>query len=262
MKQAHKQPRRRYGQHFLHDKHVIRKIINAIEPRSGGPIIEIGPGRGALTRPLLAQTQRLHVVEIDRQLADRLKQDQQFADKLTVHQADALAFDFTSLHKEKIKIVGNLPYQISTPLLFHLLRQLAVIEEMVFMLQRELVERICAQPNCKDYGRLTVMLQSRCRAAKLFTIAPNAFTPPPKVDSALLRLIPDHPTAAEISHPVLFEEIVKSAFTHRRKTLRNALGKLVNASHFEQASIAPGARAENLSVQDFITLANTVHSHK
>ena len=258
MKAADNRPRKRFGQHFLHDKNIIDKIIQAIHPQPDTPIVEIGPGRGALTLPLLEQTQTLHVVEIDKDLAYLLRQVQHCTAQLKVHQADALAFDFTTLHREKIQIIGNLPYQISSPLLFHLLEQKAAIKEMIFMLQKELVERICAGPDCRDYGRLSVMLQSQCRVTKLFSVAAQAFTPAPKVDSAMLRLVPNDARAKAIGKPRLFAEIVKRAFNYRRKTLRNALRGLVDEAHFEQAGIAPGARAEKLSVQDFILLTNTV----
>ena len=262
LKDIQNKPRKRYGQHFLHDKNIIQKIINAVAPTIDTPIIEIGPGRGALTFPLLDHVLKLDVVEVDRDLSNNLIGQQQFADKLIVHQADALSFDFTTLYQEKIKVVGNLPYNISTPLLFHLLGQSQSIKEMVFMLQKDVVERICAEPNSKEYGRLSVMLQSRCEVTKLFTVSPNAFTPPPKVDSAIIRLIPDSSKAKDLNDPELFEQIVKAAFNYRRKTLRNALKTLVNGAQFEKTGIASTSRAEDLSVEDFILLANTVHNHK
>lgn len=251
--------RKRFGQHFLHDAGVIRRIVDAIEPRTGAPLVEIGPGRGALTRALLGAAQGLSVIEVDRDLAAHLAQEFGASGNLKVYQADALDFDFHTFGTP-VRVVGNLPYNISTPLLFHLLDQTDCIEQMVFMLQKEVVDRICAAPGGKDYGRLSVMVQARCDVMRLFTVGAGAFQPPPRVESALVRLIPRPAFTASIRDSALFAELVRSAFQQRRKMLRNALRASVDdpGALLEQQCLDGAVRAETLTVAQFISLANAV----
>jgi len=259
---SHK-PRKRFGQHFLHDQHIIQRIITAIAPDEPTPIVEIGPGLGALTMPLLHATHSLDVIEIDRDLARRLADDCSEAGALQIHTIDVLKFDFCGLGKGKIKVVGNLPYNISTPLLFHLLDQIHCIEAMIFMMQKEVVDRICAGPDCRDYGRLSVMVQSQCMVRKLFNVAPGAFTPPPQVAGSIIRLAPKPDTSPDIHDLEIFSEVVKQAFSQRRKTIRNSLKNIIPENNFLALGIDPSLRAENLSVDDYIKLANFLHhTHK
>ncbi len=251
--------RKRFGQHFLHDPAVIRRIAAAIGPVPGARLVEIGPGRGALTRVLLEQVPALTVIEVDRDLAAALRAEFGPSGRLTVHEADALEFDFRSLGRE-LCVVGNLPYNISTPLLFHLLDQADCIARMVFMLQKEVVDRICAAPDGPDYGRLTVMVQARCEAIPLFTVGPGAFRPPPRVDSAVLRLVPLPAATVAVQDPARFERLVRSAFQQRRKMLRNGLRPLVADVDglLARVGIDGSARPETLSVAQFIALANAL----
>jgi len=238
-------PRKRFGQHFLHDPGVVRRIVAAIAPAADDFIVEIGPGEGVLTRPLAARAGRLEAVEIDRDLAAALA-----AEGIKVHVADALEFDFGRL-APGARIVGNLPYNISTPLLFHLARYAERLRDLHFMLQREVVERMVAQPSTPAYGRLSVMLQARFRMQKLFRVAAGAFRPPPRVESAVVRLVPlAEPLDREAPR---FAEVVRRAFSARRKTLRNALG--LPAAEFEALGIDPRLRPENLSPADYVRIA-------
>jgi 16S rRNA (adenine1518-N6/adenine1519-N6)-dimethyltransferase len=238
-------PRKRFGQHFLHDPGVVRRILEAIAPGPGDCIVEIGPGEGVLTRPLAARAGRFEAIEIDRDLAAALA-----AEGLRVHVADALAFDFGAL-PQGVRVVGNLPYNISTPLLFHLARHAARLRDLHFMLQREVVERMVARPSTREYGRLSVMLQTRFRMEKLFRVAAGAFRPPPKVESAVVRLQPlGAPPDCDARR---LEDIVRRAFSARRKTLRNALP--LGAGDFAALGIDPGLRPENLSPQDYVRIA-------
>lgn len=255
-------PRKRFGQHFLHDPAVIDRIIDAIAPGEEIPVVEIGPGRGALTLPLLRQSGELDVVEIDRDLASLLAQKCRGLGELRIHVDDALQFDFHGLRHGTIKLTGNLPYNISTPLLFHLLTQVDCIRDMIFMMQKEIVDRICALPGTRDYGRLSVMIQSRCRTEKIMNVGPGAFTPPPRVSSSLLRLTPDARFESAIIDPRLFADIVRHAFNQRRKTLRNALGNFLNAADFAQLGVDPAVRAETLKVGDYIEMANYLATGK
>ncbi|OBS10145.1 16S rRNA (adenine(1518)-N(6)/adenine(1519)-N(6))-dimethyltransferase RsmA [Acidihalobacter prosperus] len=252
-------PRKRFGQHFLHDHQVIERIAAAIAPRAEDALIEIGPGEGALTAALLARIDRLDAVELDRDLVPRLRT--RFGGRLDVHEADALRFDFAALAPAQgLRIVGNLPYNISTPLIFHLLEAAPHIRDMTFLLQREVVQRLAATPGSKPYGRLSVMVQYRCRAESLFEVGPGAFTPPPKVDSALVRLTPWPAPPHPAQDPRLFARLVEQAFSQRRKTLGRALRGQVEAEDFAQAGIDPVRRAETLSVAEFVALANTART--
>jgi 16S rRNA (adenine1518-N6/adenine1519-N6)-dimethyltransferase len=248
------QPRKRFGQHFLHDPRVLARLVDSLGVSRKDFIVEIGPGQGALTRPLLEKVDALQVIEIDRDLAARLETD--FPDKnLTVHCADALEFDFAQF-PAGMRIVGNLPYNISTPLLFHLARFAGLVRDMHFMLQLEVVERMVAAPSTPEYGRLSVMLQTRFRMNKLFNVAPGAFRPPPKVDSAVVRLVPiaEKPACDE----ALLEKIVRQAFSARRKTLRNALP--LAPEDFEALRLDPKLRPENLSPADYVRIAGRASS--
>lgn len=247
-------PRKRFGQNFLHHPQVIQQIIAAIAPREEDFIVEIGPGQGALTQPLLAQAKRLVAIEFDRDLVQYL--NTQNWGELTIYQADVLKFDFAELNQPVLRIVGNLPYNISTPLLFYVLQYAEMVQDMVFMLQKEVVDRIVAKPNCADYGRLSVMLQYHCHAEKLFDVSPAAFNPPPKVDSSIVHLIPHTEPPVKVNNKALFEKLVSQAFTQRRKTLRNNLKPLLSAEQIEQIGINPQARAETLSLEEFAALSN------
>jgi len=250
------QARKRFGQNFLVSPGVIRKIIEAVGPRSGDCVVEIGPGLGALTEPLLAVLDHLHVVEIDRDLIARLRQ--RFpADRLTIHEGDALAFDFATLGHD-LRVVGNLPYNISTPLLFHLADAAAAVRDMHFMLQKEVVDRMVAAPGGGDYGRLSVMLQYRFEMERLFLVPPGAFNPAPQVDSAIVRLVPKSADQLTVREPALFAALVATAFGQRRKMLRNNLRTLADEAALAAVGIAPTARAEELAVDDYIRLANSL----
>jgi 16S rRNA (adenine1518-N6/adenine1519-N6)-dimethyltransferase len=251
------QPRKRFGQHFLHDPGVIRRIVAAIGPQPGDRLVEIGPGAGAITFELLRAVGRLDAVELDRDLVEPLRERSRGIGELVVHGADALRFDFCALATggAKVRLVGNLPYNISTPLLFHLLDQSHCIRDMHFMLQKEVVERMAAGPGGKDYGRLSVMLQARCTVIPLFAIGPGAFRPPPKVDSAIVRLVP-LAQPPDIADQAVFARLVAAAFAQRRKTLRNGLKGLLSAEAIAGLGIDPGARAEQLALDDFVRLAN------
>jgi 16S rRNA (adenine1518-N6/adenine1519-N6)-dimethyltransferase len=242
------------GQHFLVDGHYIARIVAAIQPQAGDTMIEIGPGPGALTRPLLERLGHLHVVELDRDMVARLRAEFP-PERLTIHQADALAFDFGQFGPS-LRVVGNLPYNISSPLLFHLADQVEHLKDLCFMLQKEVVDRMAAAPDTPDYGRLSVMLQARFQVEKRFVVPPGAFRPPPKVDSAIVRLVPLAPEAVPYRDARIFAEVVSRAFGQRRKTLRNTLKDLVDADLFEELGIDPVRRGETLSVAEFAGLAN------
>jgi 16S rRNA (adenine1518-N6/adenine1519-N6)-dimethyltransferase len=246
--------RKRFGQHFLIDPATITGIITAIHPERGNLMVEIGPGLGALTRPLLQSLDHLHVVEIDRNIVERLQQ--QFAgNKLTIHPGDALEFDFASLGRN-LRMIGNLPYNISTPLLFHLSRFADSIRDMHFMLQKEVVERMTATPSTSAYGRLSVMLQCRFEMEQLFVVPPESFNPVPRVESAVVRLIPLRPPVITPEREKLFADIVSAGFSQRRKTLRNTLRHYLDPEDYGAIGIDPGLRAENLSVAKFKDIAD------
>ncbi len=241
--------RKRFGQHFLHDPGVLKRIVEAVAPETGDVVVEIGPGEGALTGPLLERIEHLTAIEIDRDLAANLARD--FSSrKLSIVTADVLDFDFSAL-SPGLRIVGNLPYNISTPILFHLARYADRVRDMHFMLQKEVVERMVARHSTPDYGRLSVMLQTRFRMQKLFNVAPGAFRPPPKVDSAIVRLVPLQ-EKMQCDEAVL-EKIVRDAFSARRKTLRNALP--LEARDYAELGIDPKLRPENLSPPDYVRIA-------
>ena len=254
------QPRKRFGQHFLHDAHIIERILTALRPLPGQSWVEIGPGLGALTRPLLKAVTELDVVELDRDLLEPLQARCLGLGTLRIHQADALAFDFSRLPGtgRRLRIAGNLPYNISTPLLFHLLTQAAHIHDLHFMLQREVVERMAARPGEAAYGRLSVMLQYRCRVESLFTVGPGAFQPPPKVWSAMVRLVPRETAVVAVDDEQQFAELVQRAFAQRRKTLRNSLRGLLEAEQIKAVGVDPVARPETLDLAAFAALSNAV----
>ncbi|MEJ2462238.1 MAG: 16S rRNA (adenine(1518)-N(6)/adenine(1519)-N(6))-dimethyltransferase RsmA [Candidatus Thiodiazotropha sp.] len=255
-------PRKRFGQNFLHDPGIINRIVQAIAPQPGDNLVEIGPGQGAITTELLPLVGRMHAIELDRDLVGPLAQRCGSLGDLTIHSTDALKFDFTTLAEpdRPLRVVGNLPYNISTPLLFHLLDQATHIKDMHFMLQKEVVERMAAAPGSKSYGRLTVMLQARARVTSLFHIGPGAFNPPPKVDSAFVRLQPWETPPYRIDDWEVFGRVVAQAFSQRRKTLRNSLRQLLDEATIIAAGLDPGGRPEQLSVADFATLSNLVAS--
>ncbi len=247
-------PRKRFGQNFLVSQGIIRSIVDAISPKQGDLVVEIGPGLGALTEPLLACLGHLHVVEIDRDLIARLRKTHA-PDKVAIHEGDALEFDFGSLGSD-LRIVGNLPYNISTPLLFHLASFAPKVSDMHFMLQKEVVERMVAEPGTADFGRLSVMLQYRFDMESLFIVPPDSFNPPPKVDSAIVRLTPRPVAELTARDEARFAKIVTAAFSQRRKMLRNTLRDHFDEDRLVALGIKPTARAEELSVGDYISLAN------
>jgi 16S rRNA (adenine1518-N6/adenine1519-N6)-dimethyltransferase len=252
------QARKRFGQHFLVDRSAIARIVQAIAPAAGDRIVEIGPGQGALTEPLLQRVESMDAVEIDRDLASALAA--RFpGERLRVHLADALQFDFCSLG-EGLRVVGNLPYNISSPLMFRLAQQIACVRDCYFMLQLEVVDRMAATPGSKTYGRLSVMLQYRFLVEKLFRVPAGAFRPVPKVESAVVRLIPKPSGEPHARDESLFNALVAGAFSHRRKTLRNALLDWLAPEQIARAGIDPGARPETLSVEQFVRLADVAAS--
>ena len=250
--------RKRFGQNFLHDAGVIHRILRAIHAKAGQHLLEIGPGQGALTEGLIGSGAKLDVIELDQDLVPLLKLRFGINPQFTLHQGDALKFDFASIGSpsDKLRVVGNLPYNISTPLIFHLLDHAGVIEDMHFMLQKEVVERLAAEPGGGDWGRLSIMVQYHCRVEHLFNVGPGAFNPPPKVDSAIVRLVP-HET---LPHPAkdhrLLERVVREAFNQRRKTLRNTLKQLLPADAIEAASVDGSLRPEQLDLAAFVRLAD------
>lgn len=243
------------GQHFLHQQSVIDAILRRFDPQPDDIVVEIGPGRGALTGGIAPRVSALHVVELDRRLAGLLEDRTGDIPNLVVHRQDALLFDYGALGS-RIRVIGNLPYNISTPLLFRLLDQGRCIRDMTLMLQREIVDRMLARPGSKTYGRLSVMIQQRCRGELVLKVAPGAFTPPPRVNSAVVELVPEAPPPNPVDDPRWFSELVKKAFAQRRKTLRNALKGLVDDDELKQCGIAPDSRAEQISVAQFTLLSN------
>jgi len=254
-------PKKNLGQHFLHDRSVIENIVLAVNPQPGDRLVEIGPGQGAITFPLLKKHGALTVVEFDRDLITPLSEAAHGIGELTIIHKDVLKVDFGKLAGEgQIRLVGNLPYNISTPILFHVLEHAASVRDMHFMLQKEVVDRMAAGPGSKVFGRLSVMLQAYSDVIPLFDVPPAAFRPPPKVDSSVVRLVPKDPASVGIDNPALFEHVVRDAFGQRRKTLRNALSQLCTSEDILAAGIRPDARAEQLEVAAFIALANLLAS--
>ena len=250
-------PRKRFGQHFLHDQRVIGKILAAILPLPGESLVEIGPGLGAISLPLLERCGALTAIELDRDVIPELQASAAGKGALRIIQADALKTDISALAPAggKLRLVGNLPYNISTPLLFHFLEYAHHVTDMHFMLQKEVVERMAASPGGKEYGRLTVMLAARCKVQPLFNIGSGAFRPPPKVESSFVRLVPYAVPPFLIPDRARFARIVTGAFSHRRKTLRNALAGLVDETAIRAAGIDPGTRPETLSAEDYARLS-------
>ena len=250
--------RKRFGQNFLHDAGVIHRILRGIHARAGEHLVEIGPGQGALTEGLLGSGAQLDVIELDLDLIPILQAKFGHEPRFRLNQGDALKFDFRQLGDEphSLRVVGNLPYNISTPLIFHLLDHADLIRDMHFMLQKEVVERLAAEPGGGDWGRLSIMVQYHCRVEHLFNVGPGAFNPPPKVDSAIVRLVPH----AELPHPAkdvhLLERVVREAFNQRRKTLRNTLKGLLDAADIEAAGVDGSLRPEQLNLAAFVRLAD------
>jgi len=251
--------RKRFGQHFLHDPNVLERIVAAVNPAATDRLVEIGPGRGALTRRLLAAANSLHAIEIDRDLAALLRSELGAYPGFVLHEADALEVDFGELSRQRggaLRVIGNLPYNISTPLLFHLLASRAAIADLHVMLQREVVARLAAGAGDPDYGRLSVMVAPWVEVDPLFEVGPGAFQPPPRVWSAVVRLTVRAEPAFPVPAP--FAAVVAAAFSHRRKTLRNALRGLVGAELIEAAGLDPGARPETISPRSFSALAQKI----
>jgi len=250
-------PRKRFGQHFLVDPGVIAAIIETIRPCSDDVVVEIGPGQGALTHSLSRAAGRLHAIELDRDLAASMSTAFAAATNVEIHEADALAFDFASLG-DNLRIVGNLPYNISTPLLFHLLKFKEQIVDMHFMLQKEVVERMASEPGNKTYGRLTIMLGCHFDVEALFDVDGSAFDPPPDVTSAVARLVPLPAGTYDIDDEEHFAKLVAQAFSQRRKTIRNSLRNVADEETLEFAGIDPGLRAEAISIADYVRLSNAL----
>lgn len=261
-------PRKRFGQNFLHDMSVIDRIVAAVQPRAGQHLVEIGPGLGALTAALISSDCRLDVIELDRDLVPGLLAAFSLKRGFRLHNADVLDFDFSSLldrdsppvgSEGRLRVVGNLPYNISTPLIFKLLERCAIIEDMHFMLQLEVVERLAASPGTKDWGRLGIMAQYHCRVEHLFDVPPGAFRPQPAVQSAIVRLTPWTESPWPRCNEAQLRALVKAAFAQRRKTLRNNLKEIIDSSKLETLGIDPGARAETLQLTQFIEITNAIH---
>ena len=256
--------RKRFGQNFLHDDAVILRIINAIAPRAGDNVVEIGPGQGALTTRLLDELGEMNAVELDRDLVPILEKNCAPHGTLNIHNVDALKFDFASLADGdgSLRVVGNLPYNISTPLIFHLLSQAHFIRDMYFMLQREVVERLAAQPGSRAYGRLSIMVQYHCEVECLFIVGPESFDPMPKIDSAIVRLIPRREPAVKVNDEALFARVVTQAFSQRRKTIRNTLKPFMTGDEIGALDIDPSLRAEALELEAFARLTNYISDNQ
>ncbi|QLB21263.1 16S rRNA (adenine(1518)-N(6)/adenine(1519)-N(6))-dimethyltransferase [Vespertiliibacter pulmonis] len=259
--------RKRFGQNFLHDQNVIHNIVSAINPQKDQFLLEIGPGLGALTEPVADKVDKLTVVELDRDLAERLRHHPFLNQKLTIIEQDALQFNFREyfssleLNGQKVRVFGNLPYNISTPLMFHLFKFHDVIQDMHFMLQKEVVKRLCAAPNSKTYGRLTIMAQYYCQVIPVLDVPPTAFKPAPKVESAVVRLMPYQTLPHPVKDIYWLNRVTTHAFNQRRKTLRNALSTLFTSEQLTILGIDANARAENLSLADYARLANYLYDN-
>ncbi|PKM30906.1 MAG: 16S rRNA (adenine(1518)-N(6)/adenine(1519)-N(6))-dimethyltransferase [Gammaproteobacteria bacterium HGW-Gammaproteobacteria-11] len=256
--------RKRFGQNFLHDAGVINRILRAVSPREGQHLVEIGPGQGAITEGLLSSGAQLDVVELDHDLHPLLLSRFGHSPLFTLHKGDALKFDFRQLavNGEKLRIVGNLPYNISTPLMFHLISQADCVADMHFMLQKEVVQRLAAGAGMNHYGRLGIMVQYHCQVEHLFDVAPGSFSPAPKVDSAIVRLTPHATLPHPADDPALLEVVVREAFNQRRKTLRNTLKPLLDAESIEAEGLDPTLRPEQVDLAGFVRLANRLKRQK
>lgn len=253
------QARKRFGQNFLHDPAVVQRLVAAIAPRPEEVVLEIGPGLGVLTAPLLEKGCTVHAVELDRDLCDRLTDRFGHLERFHLHQGDALKFDLATLGElGKLRVVGNLPYNISTPLLFHLIKQTERIADMHFMLQLEVMQRLTAEAGSKAYGRLGIMVQLDCETEYLFKVGPGAFRPAPKVTSAFLRVRPRAAAAAQVHDRRRFADLIQRLFSHRRKTLRSILKGQLTAETIADLGIDPGSRPERLSLQELVMLSNSM----
>ncbi len=254
--------RKRFGQHFLKDHTIISRLVQAIRPLPGQHIIEIGPGQGALTFPLLQQCRKMIAVELDRDLIEDLKQQSRHFGELELINQDILQLDLKEINADPpFRLVGNLPYNISTPLMFHLLEYPALIEDMHFMVQKEVAQRIIAQPNNKHYGRLSVMMSYYCASEVLFEVPPSAFSPPPKVDSAIIRLKPHVQPEVQVDDIQRLQQVVKTSFNQRRKTISNSLKTLIDRASLERMHINPSARAENLTLAEFALISQNLNQN-
>ena len=254
------QAKKRFGQNFLHNDMIISRIVDAINPKVGENLIEIGPGLGALTEPTIERAGKLSVVELDRDLAERLRHHPFLAPHLTIYEMDALKFDFGQLStpEQPLRIFGNLPYNISTPLIFHLLTFKDKVQDMHFMLQKEVVERMAAGPDCKAYGRLSIMTQYQCQVIPVMEIGPEAFKPAPKVDSAIVRLIPHKNINNPVKDIAALNTVCLAAFNQRRKTIRNSFKKLLTIEQIESLGLDGNVRPENLTIDNYIAIANFI----
>lgn len=259
------QPRKRFGQNFLTDESVISRIIDAIQPRKDQHLVEIGPGKGVLTQFLADRCQQLDLIEIDRDLVVLLEKNYLGTTHVVIHQLDALQLELACLNAAqydgKLRLIGNLPYNISTPLMFHLFDQAELIADMHVMLQKEVADRLSASPGSKKCGRLSVITQYRCKVCHLFDVAPESFNPRPKVWSSFIKLIPHQQPPVDIESFTLFNTVVTQAFSQRRKTIRNTLSKLMTAEQISSVNIDPGRRAETLSLQEFADLTRLASGH-
>ena len=251
-------PKKHFGQHFLADQSVVERIVAVLAPRAGEHLIEIGPGQGALTLPVLKKTKQLEVIELDRDVLPELEARCERAGDLTIHLTDVLNVDFAALKQDKrpLRVFGNLPYNISTPLIFHLIKHFDVISDMVFMVQKEVADRLSALPNNGDYGRLSVMVQYHAKVQHAFDVPPSAFFPPPRVQSSIIRMTPHAKLPAKAIDETLLSTVVRDAFNQRRKTIRNALHKLLPDTAWDELNIKRELRPENLTVTDFVAIAN------
>ena len=255
-------PRKRFGQNFLQDIRIIDRILQTFNPSADAHIVEIGPGLGALTKGLLEIGQSLDVIEIDRDLAATLEQKYSRHPGFTLHNQDVLTFDFASLNKTPLSVIGNLPYNISTPLLFHLLDYRHLIRHMTFMLQKEVVDRMAASPGEKAWGRLGIMVQYFCDVEKQFNVPPGAFYPPPKVESAIVRLTPREDTSIQALDSKILDQVVRTAFNQRRKAVRNSLKTLLSLEDYSKLEIDPGLRPEALSLEDYVRISNFLYQQR
>ncbi|MGR6860496.1 16S rRNA (adenine(1518)-N(6)/adenine(1519)-N(6))-dimethyltransferase RsmA [Aliivibrio salmonicida] len=255
--------KKRFGQNFLNDPYVIDGIVSAINPLPGQNLVEIGPGLGAITEPVGREIDKFTVIELDRDLAARLRTHPELGSKLTIYEGDAMRFDFTQLIQEgnKLRIFGNLPYNISTPLMFHLFEFHKDIQDMHFMLQKEVVNRLAAGPGTKAYGRLTVMAQYYCKVMPVLEVPPTAFVPPPKVDSAVVRLVPYEVLPFPANNLKWLDRVCREGFNQRRKTVRNCFKALLTKEQLEALGVNPSHRPENLTLEQFVIMANWLNDN-